>query len=328
MKLLTLYHEVQKHVFCPDGITSAWVASKRYPNSDFTGYQPLRADATFENFLESYPQTLSYSHLLFVDCSINPNIVSALQDQGIAVKIIDHHKSALEAFSGSDLLSRLTYDLGECGATLCWKELMGSNPMPAFLSYVRDRDLYTQALEHTEAVHSGVQSAIRRLGQDLDRQFSLLDDLSRLDLEKFLEIARFDLKGQELSDKRKAKVLALYNRRPKSTIELAGVEIPSIALKISDEAYHSDIGALYMKDCDLPAVALIRPTKISLRSDGSLDCSEIAASFGGGGHLKAASFERFGKNLPPHPSLAEALSPLDCEKLLEIARSDLKAQNL
>lgn len=288
--LLIIYHNVAPNVFCPDGLVSAYVAHKRYANADLFGMEPLHKDITLEEFTEKFSHFYDYKYLLFVDISISPVFVEHLLQQGIKTKIIDHHKSALDLFQVSNLSAQLVYDVEECGATLTWKELFGKNPMPAFLLYVRDRDLFLKQLPYTEAAHSGLQYALRKFGQNIEGQFALLDELSKLSLEDYLALVRVE--GDRLSANRAEKVEKIYARRVKDRIVIAGIDMPAIHLLKSDEAYHSDIGARLLAETDEDIVAVVRPTKISLRANGNISCEQIAVQFGGGGHDNAASFAR------------------------------------
>jgi hypothetical protein len=62
------------------------------------------------------------------------------------------------------------------------------------------------------------------------------------------------------------------------------------------EGFLSETGAKVLKDMGGGVVALERFSternryEVSLRSDGSVDCSVLAGRFGGGGHVRAAGY--------------------------------------
>lgn len=153
MKNLVIYHMVKKEVNCPDGVASAWICSRFLGenNADYLGWCYEFSDT---------PDVSNYERIFIVDFSFSAKILEEWADRGKNVTVIDHHKTALQDLSG--LSDRITkrFDLDECGATLTWDYLFGfeNKPIPAFLKYVRDRDLWNFQLSDTEIIHEAMSS--------------------------------------------------------------------------------------------------------------------------------------------------------------------------
>lgn len=280
-----VYHEVKNGVPCADGLAAAWVTHKVYPNAQLLG-------AVYQEPLSVKPE--SGDHLIIVDFSFPAAQIEEWAADGVAILLIDHHKTAQENLGRflSQALeeqigpNRFVFDMKESGATLAWKYFFPDKPVPEFLKYVRDRDLWLHELPYTAEVHE----ALNQLG----RSFELFNQLEQLDSEGLLAylvpIGQDALKVRQLAVK-KAVERAQYG-------EVAGYSnIPYVVLAEdgSEDYLTSDIcAALYTQDPEaLFSAALLPGGKWSLRSDAkgtNTDVSAIAKRFGGGGHKNAAGF--------------------------------------
>jgi uncharacterized protein len=279
-----VYHEVKPGIPCPDGLASAWVTSKAVGNAEFVGrmYNDDR-EWTFE---PEYGDTI-----YLVDFSLS---VWELQGfiSGIDVIVLDHHKTAWDDLKDAEWQVgdnvKIIFDMNECGASLCWRHFFPNEPMPAFLSYVKDRDLWQHQLPQTEEVHA----AYAKLG----RAFELYDRLAAMSLDEFL--AYMVPIGEPAVTERKAKTKAIASRHTLGAV--AGYnEIPFVALAEdgSEDWLTSDVcQRLYQEIPEAAFVACLVPSSgtWSLRSDqhgSNTDVGAIAKANGGGGHRNAAGFK-------------------------------------
>lgn len=134
-----------------NGIISAWVARRKYPTHKIIswGYHYPTPD-----FLKSGDR------LTIIDFKFAPNVLNQWQKQKIEVELIQP-------------------DGFECGATLAWKTLFASSPMPVFLEFVRDWELRKFELEQTKLV----MDAIAALG----KTFKVFDVLGRMDYDELIK---------------------------------------------------------------------------------------------------------------------------------------------
>lgn len=286
-----IYHQVKPGVDCPDGIAAAWVAKQLYPEAIIRGW-------TYQS--EILPLVNPGDDLIVVDFSFSADVIEQWIRNGVKVDVIDHHKTAEEAlkrFYVEDFQSALiadshdewnvVFDMSECGATLAWKCFFPSKPMPVFLEYVRDRDLWKFELDGTEEVHE----ATAKIG----RTFDLFDELAQMNREQLLACLK-PIGKVLLKPKRQAIAKAV---RRVQWGEVAGH--PNIAHVIlnpdgSEDRLASDIcSVLYKSFPESLFVACFTSDKSwSLRSDAkgnNTDVGAIAASLGGGGRRNTSGFK-------------------------------------
>lgn len=273
---------------CPDGIASAWVCHQYNPESELIGMK-------YGDRLPDLPDNCS---LICVDFSFTSAQLEQLKSQNISVLIIDHHVSAFDEltkgllsgtkkYANSDNGYSYYYDVEECGATLTWKTLFPGKPMPAFLKYVKDRDLWLHELPKSEEMHEAV-------GQ-LGRNFGVFDYLAPFSEVKLIStIAPIGDYNVELKRKQIAKICS-----PKRIIKeiIDNYEVIGILLKPFQSRWSSDICTyLYKEYPEYPFVFTksidTESSKYSLRSSktSGVDVRVIAEKYGGGGHKNAAGF--------------------------------------
>lgn len=279
-----IYHEVAPGVGCPDGLASAWVTSKAIGEAELIGrmYNDDR-EWPFE------PEDEDTIYL--VDFSLP---VAELQGivSGVDVVVIDHHKTAWDNLKDAEWQLednvKINFDMEECGATLCWKHFFPDQPIPVFLEYIKDRDLWNHKLESTAEVHA----AYAKLG----RTFELYERLAPMSRQQFLDF--MVPVGKPAVDERRAKVKAIAARQELGTV--AGYE-NTLHVKLAEDGSEdwltSDVCQnMYLKHPEALFVACWVPntSSWSLRSnkDGNnTDVGAIAKANGGGGHCNAAGFK-------------------------------------
>ena len=293
------YHEVKPGVACPDGLASAWVAKRAMPDAYCFGrtYDDAREWPHHDGNHPGLPDDIFEGDTIYlVDYSISAKELQGFIE-GVEVVVIDHHKTAWDNLKdaqwelGEDV--KITFDMNECGASLCWKHFFPDEPMPVFLEYVKDRDLWNHALESTAEVHA----AYAKLG----RTFELYEKLAPMSRQEFLDF--MVPIGKPAVEERKAKTKEIASRYTLGTV--AGHEqIPFVALAEdgSEDWLTSDVcQSLYLSLPDAPFVACLvsSSNSWSLRSNkdaGNYDVGAVAKANGGGGHRNAAGFRASNAN--------------------------------
>lgn len=305
MKTAILYHQIKPGTDCPDGVAAAWVAWMRY-------HEICRqtVDVIGCVYQSEPPDVSAYDRIVIVDFSFPRDVIARWAAVGKEIELIDHHKTAQEhlgdisTFAGAVTIK---FDMAECGATLAWKHFTGGGEPPAFLRYVRDRDLWNFEFPKSEEIHEAVSgarfqagSAAKGIGLDpLPLIFAIFNQLAPLTEDEL--IASLGPVGDRLLAPKREKIAIAAHRweleklpEPRS-IDL---EIPIVRCLWdgSEDRLVSDVCAkLYRELCpDAPFVGCITSDgKYSLRSDkngGNYDVSAIAKYYGGGGHHNAAGF--------------------------------------
>ena len=325
MSYVIIYHKTSRRANCPDGIAAAWVVARRLladshrciknaenydkqatnePQNAHVCRQSARAlremaiklanpqvlGCTYE---DKPPEIAPGSEVIIVDFSFP---YAVLQEWSklprTNVKVIDHHITSMNDLAN---FSNAIFDVKECGATLAWKHFFPDKPMPVFLEFVRDRDLWQKnpdspwwgfSLPETAYFHE----AIGKLGRD----FALFDKLAEMDL---AELRQFLLpKGQELVDKKVAMAEEIVKERARVQKFYEWNSVAVIHLQNpAEDRIHSDVGACMLHHFPEAQFAAIFSStgKCSLRSltqGNNFDVEAIALRYGGGGHRNAAGF--------------------------------------
>ena len=309
-----IYHKINKLQPCPDGETAAWTALKKYPDAEVIGWEyqtepPLAADELtgffkllFRSLFEKkkHPQKSLIApgdRVVIVDFSFPKEVLDSWVAIGVEVVVIDHHKTAqkmLEGFAGGIL----RFDMGKCGAMLTWEYFFPDKPVPEFIKYVQDQDLWQWALPYSKEVREAFGS--------LGRNFKTFDFLETLPADEFVEYMR--AVGEPLVKAREERVEAIAARHKDR--QLDEYVIKAVELTEDELFLTSDVCAfLYNQFPEVPFTACFnyepqnwlqklfrraKTVKWSLRSSNknpnAVDVSAVAKRRGGGGHFNSSGY--------------------------------------
>ena len=310
-----IYHKINQNTNCPDGYAAAWVAFKKYPDAEVIGWEyqtqhPLSQEASMVGlirllFSKLFKQTKNPQktliapgdRVIIVDFSFPKEVLDFWVALGVEVIVIDHHKTAqkmLEGFAGGVL----SFDMNKCGAMLTWEYFFPDKPVPVFINYVQDQDLWQWALPYSKEVREAFGS--------LGRNFKTFDFLETLPAKEFVKYVR--ALGEPLVKARQERVEAIAGRH-KDTL-LDEYLIKAVELTEDELFLTSDVCSyLYNQFPKVPFTAcynslsqnwlqkhLRRPktVKWSLRSSNknanAVDVSAIAKRHGGGGHKNSSGY--------------------------------------
>ncbi len=258
------------HAGCPDGFGGAYAAWKKF--GDTADYIPVK-------YGEALPEGLAHKEVYVVDfCYELAEQNEELERITKRLVVLDHHESSRE---NVEKIPEHVFDTKRSGATIAWSYFHPDTPMPRLMQHLEDGDLYHYALPETRDIFSYLLV--------LPFDFSAWDELM-LSLED-------DAQRNEVLKKARA-YTEFFNALADSSVERAkkvrfeGYEVyfaathPNITMK-------SYVGnKLYKK---LPPFALMVTAHpngfgVSIRGDGSVDVSVIAAKYGGGGHPGSSGF--------------------------------------
>jgi uncharacterized protein len=306
--VVIIYHQVKPGVDCPDGIAAAWVADRYYRQQ---GLATQLRGCTYDENLEVYKDSGIFKSqnsedpidpriICVVDFSFPAEILEWWILDGFRIVLLDHHKTALAELSEYHKFDAITgdmqtqvcsgpkfeykFNLQESGATLALKHFFPNDPMPEFLRYVRDRDLWEHKLPQTKEIHEAMSWH--------GRSFSKFDEWAAMTPDEFIEHLGFI--GERLMIRKREAIAKVAERQER--LEVAGyLDIPTVRLAPSEDRLTSDIcEALYQQHPEALFVCCINSNgAFSLRSnkDGNnTDVGAIAKAHGGGGHHNAAGF--------------------------------------
>lgn len=265
------------HANCADGFSAAWCFWRKYgTGADYVAgvYQQDPPDVTGRD-------------VFLVDFSYKRAVVEQMLAVANRVTLIDHHKTAIEdlqplfvqdSWTGEPKQLAHFTDLDRSGATLAWDYLFPYEPRPLLLGHVEDRDLWRFKLPGTREIQALVFS--------YEYTFEQWDALMSADQ---VELLKFTAAGAAIERKHHkdiAELLKVCQRR----MVIGGVDVPvaSLPYTLSSDAGHVMAQGEAFAACYWDTA---EHRIFSLRSAPSgWDVSDVAKSFGGGGHKNAAGF--------------------------------------
>lgn len=256
------------HGDCTDGFTAAWVAWKKFGN---------KAEYIAQSYSDPVPE-LKNKEIYTLDFTFEkPGATEKLIKQNKRVTSIDHHVSnkdiALSTY-------KPLYALHHSGCTLAWKYFFPEKPVPKFLLVVEDVDLWKNKIKDNTKLYSYLDL----FDLNFETYSSLISDFEiTAKRKKMLELGG-------IIDKYKAKMIASHIDKYAHLVKFSGYEVYAI----NSVDFASEIGAKIYKQS--PPFAIIWKVDknggvaVSLRGDGSVNVSKIAAKYGGGGHHNSSAF--------------------------------------
>lgn len=270
------------HAGCWDGFGAAWAVYRAW---DKWKPEPKYREVRYG---EPLPASARGDRIWFLDFAPKRGQLERLVENDCDVLILDHHKSAAEAYSGwKHEKVEKHFDMGHSGAAMAWAYFVNGGlteghykNMPVVISYIEDRDLWKWDLPDSKEVNAAMRS--------FPRSFKLWDDLfadGAFRAHDYATQGRAILREQQ----------RLVNERLSQAVPIqltADIAAPAV----NETAYFSEVaGQLAERSKQGVGVAFfVRSDGMiqwSLRSKGAVDVSKIAAMYGGGGHFAAAGFE-------------------------------------
>jgi len=258
------------HANCPDGFGSAFAAWKRYGNT--IDYYPAMHNTTPPFDL------IKDKHVYLLDFSYKKDAVNSMFQYAKVISIIDHHKSAIENLSDVSGLHKIL-DVNKSGAVLAWEYFNKNVPVPEFLKYIQDRDLWKFELPNSKEVTTAILS--------YEYNFKIWDEFLL-----YRPICDLIKEGSALYRKHMKDILELI-KTTKKRINILGYNVP---IANAPYCYASDICDILCENEPFACSYYFKNNDsiyVSIRSkqDVGIDVSEIAKRFGGGGHKHASGFE-------------------------------------
>jgi len=258
------------HANCTDGSGAALAVWKAY-GDDGNQYIPCQ-------YGEEPPLCLKDEQVIIVDFSYKKRQIRAIAKMAKSILIIDHHKTAKAELYGVDngkgCLIRTVFDMDKSGAVLAW-EHFHRDDVPKLLTHIQDRDLWRFELPGTKNIHTGLS---------LHPEWRTWLNIDLLDIQN---------DGLAINLFLSAQTEKIINTKPFSW-PLTGDNVPVYNLPgfmLSDTLHDA-----LMKYPDSPyAVGYFdmpgkRIYSLRSRTGSNVDVSEIAVTYGGGGHKHAAGF--------------------------------------
>lgn len=280
MKPYILYHGN-----CPDGTGAALAAFKEF--GEGAVYIPV-------NYGKPPPDMENGSPVFILDFSYPRQTLIALRDHHPDLKVIDHHATAERDLEG---LEFCTFDMNKSGAVLAWEHFHPSIPVPLFIQYLQDRDLWKFELPESREV----SAAIGSYPLDFRTWINWVHEWDIIDHLAAEGATCLRLKNQQVDIMARNHAWG-YLAKNGTSIDF---EIKRLSITPSGftempvanaTVFFSEVGERLLElnqDCPCAAYYFDRNDgnrQWGLRSRKDFDCSVIAKAFGGGGHKQASGF--------------------------------------
>lgn len=260
-KIYVLYH-----AHCTDGTGSKYAAWKKFGGN---------ATYIAVNYNQPVPDMEHGSEIYILDFSYPKNVLEALQATNKSVTVLDHHKTAEASLRG---VKGCIFDMHRSGCVMAWHHFHPEVPVPDLLLDIMDRDLWLFKRPHSKSIHE----ALGLLKGKMESWDTIVKS-------KELYLATVEVGNTLLQ--RQQMTIESYTKNKIRAIDFKGFKVGiTNATELS-----SEIGNAICLDGNLPVDFAIvycitkdNTVLLSLRSVGDFDVSEIAKTFGGGGHKNAS----------------------------------------
>ena len=254
------------HAGCSDGFCAAWLLHKIYPDAEFV---PVNYG--------SPPPEVRNKEVIITDFSYKRDILIGMKKNAISLIVLDHHKTAQAELAGLDFCE---FDMNKSGGRMTLDYLnknrfIFTKGAEFLVDYTEDRDLWRWQLPNSKAISAAISS--------FPFDFAVWDQMCLTPIVELIVAGSAILRFQQ-------KLIDTAVNFATETI-IAGhkvlcVNTTCMVSEICEKlAEGRDFGASWFRRADGKFVYSLRSRK------GGIDVSEVAKSFGGGGHAAAAGFE-------------------------------------
>lgn len=277
-KRLCIYHGN-----CADGFGAAWVVRNALGDENVEFHAGVYGKT---------PPDVTGRDVVMVDFSYKRPVLLEMAAKANSILILDHHKTAQEDLV--DLPANVTavFDMKRSGAMIAW-DYYNPDKMPLpLIRHIQDRDLWTFKLPGTREI----QSAVFAYPYEFDEWTKLMEGSTD-------QLYRDGLAIERKHHKDVAELVKLLKRRITivTNDENDCATFHEVWAASLPYTFTSDAGYM-MCDGDEPFAACYWDTAdarvFSLRSrfgsenpGKSIDVSQVAKQYGGGGHAAAAGFQ-------------------------------------
>ncbi|GGF73609.1 Oligoribonuclease NrnB or cAMP/cGMP phosphodiesterase, DHH superfamily [Mameliella alba] len=272
------------HANCADGFTAAWAV-----RCAFRGQKVDFIPASYG----SEPPKVAGANVLIVDFSYPRKVLERMAKSARSILVLDHHKTAEAELAGMDRPAEtwakhvsaagnpaVLFDMERSGAQMAW-DYLHRTARPPLVDYVADRDLWRWQMQGSREINAVIQS--------LEQDFANWDALAHRLKSGPAPSGGVIQEGEA--------ILRVHDKLVRQVIDVTrrNMVIGGHVVPVANGPYAlaSDVAGTMAEGAPFAANYVDGPDgrAFSLRSraDG-VDVSEIAASYGGGGHRGAAGF--------------------------------------
>ncbi|MBU1755226.1 hypothetical protein KKH81_03030, partial [Patescibacteria group bacterium] len=136
-RTLILYHGN-----CPDGFSGAYAAWKKF--GDTAEYLPLNRGG-------EVPDGVEGADVYMIDFTCTKPVMDEILARAASLVVLDHHMGVKEIVES---MPEYVFDTERSGATIAWSYFHPTIPVPLFLQFIEDEDIYRHAMPDTPYVRA------------------------------------------------------------------------------------------------------------------------------------------------------------------------------
>lgn len=267
-----LFHSISEGMHCDDGFGAAWAAKKFYEKIgilDAVEFIPVR-------YGQLPPiEKIDGNNVLIVDFSYKREQIESIKRMAHSLVVLDHHKTAEKELEG---IEDCIFDMNRSGAMMTWQYLMPNELVPALIKIVQDNDVWRHQIPHCQELVRWIRSYPQtfQAWDDINTLLTINYDRCLLEAESIERYYRNQLEAQM-----GLAIPISIGKQYGAIINVAKQYASDAGHALSEQSGNS-FGISYFIRRDGKA-------EISIRSN-TIDVSEIAKQFGGGGHKAAAGW--------------------------------------
>lgn len=261
-KIAVLYHGG-----CPDGFGGAYSAWKKF--GDTADYIPVK-------YQQPIPSHLEGKELYILDFCYDQDTMNELLKKVKSLTVLDHHEGVRKVVES---MPQHVYDSQRSGTSIAWNYFHPDIPLPTFLKYVEDADLFRMIPDNERAIITYAYAQPWHF-DTWDSFVRLVDDAS--------ERAKMIERGSAYQE-----YFQLLVHQLAGGAELVTFEGYTCYLVAGEKMFITQLGDQLRKQ--RPPLALIvragaTGLRISVRSDDTVNAAKLAQKYGGNGHPNSAAF--------------------------------------
>lgn len=267
------------HGGCPDGFGGAYAAWKKF--GDTADYIPVR-------YQQPVPENLRGKELYLVDFCYDQETMNTLLKDSKILAVLDHHEGVRSVVES---MPYHVYDSQRSGASIAWSYFHPDAPLPTFLKYVEDADLFRMVPDDERSI---VTYSYAQLWH-----FPVWDDLVRR-IDDAAERAKIVERGSAYQE-----YFQLLSHQLAGSAELVTFEGHTCYLVAGEKMFITELGN-QLREKKPPLALIVRAgatgLRVSIRSDNSVNAAKLAQKYGGNGHPNSAAFSLpWGSTIPWTP---------------------------
>ena len=255
------------HGGCLDGFGGAYAAWKKF--GDTADYIPVR----YQQPIPLHPEG---KELYMVDVCYDKATMDNLLKKAKSLTVLDHHEGIREIVES---IPNHVYDSKRSGASVSWNYFHPDTPLPTFLKYVEDADLFRMIPDDERAIITYAYAQPWHF-DTWDNFVRQVDDIK--EREKMIERGSiyqeyFKLLSNQLAD----------------SAELVMFEGHRCYLVSGEKMFITELGN-QLREKRPPLALVVRAgatgLRVSIRSDNTVNAAKLAQKYGGNGHPNSAAF--------------------------------------